>query len=254
MNGICPDSNYTTMYGTIPEWNTAEITDMSNALEDRSEFTGDLRRWQGHDTVIALRIQSESNQGLPIRCPPRSVYKRGAQMTHGTRFHKQKNPAFAPGGETSSLHTACAETPRHRDRPGENTPHVRSYPAHAYPMYNVATACKARIRIRAGSRFPNKMPNATGGITRRATRSMGRKRVRESAGDATQRKRAVQRENLARRAEQSAQTAHTIASYLRRACCDRTQIVIVFSRKYIYVHGPPTSKLDLARTESLSHT
>ena len=34
---------------------------------------------------------------------------------------------------------------------------------------------------------------------------MGRKRVHESAGDATQRKRAVQREKRARRAEQSAQ-------------------------------------------------
>jgi hypothetical protein len=42
---------------------------------------------------------------------------------------------------------------------------------------------------------------------------MGRKRVHESAGDGTQRKRVVQREKLARRAEQSAQTAETIASY-----------------------------------------
>jgi hypothetical protein len=73
-----------------------------------------------------VRIQSEPNQVLPIRCRPRSVYNRGAQMTPRTRFHRQKNPAFAPGGETSSLSTARAETPRHRDRPGENTPHNRS--------------------------------------------------------------------------------------------------------------------------------
>jgi hypothetical protein len=63
----------------------------------------------------------------------------------------------------------------------------------------------SRAHIRAGTRFPGKMPHATGGITRRATWGMGRKRVHESAGDATQRQRAVRREKLARRAEQSAQ-------------------------------------------------
>jgi hypothetical protein len=41
---------------------------------------------------------------------------------------------------------------------------------------------------------------------------MGFTRVHESAGDATQRKRAGQREKRARGAEQSAQTGQTIAS------------------------------------------
>jgi hypothetical protein len=53
--------------------------------------------------------------------------------------------------ETPSPSTANAETPRHRDRPDEYTPHVRSYPAHAYPFQNVATALQARIRV--GERF-----------------------------------------------------------------------------------------------------
>jgi hypothetical protein len=39
--------------------------------------------------------------------------------------------------------TAHAETPRHRNRPGEYTPHVRSYPAHAYPIQNVSTALQS---------------------------------------------------------------------------------------------------------------
>jgi len=56
---------------------------------------------------------------------------------------------------------------------------------------------------------------------------MGRKRVHESAWGATQRKRAVQREKLARRAEQSAQTAETIASHFGLARCTGTQIVTV---------------------------
>ena len=75
------------------------------------------------------------------------------------------------------------------------------------------------------------MPHATGGITRHATGSMGRKLVHESAGDTTQRKHAVQREKLARRAEQPAHTAETIASYFGLARCTGTQIVIVFTGK-----------------------
>jgi len=58
---------------------------------------------------------------------------------------------------------------------------------------------------------------------------MNRKCVHESAGYATQRKRAVQREKLARRAEQSAQTAETIASNFGLARCTGTQIVTVFT-------------------------
>jgi hypothetical protein len=58
VSGICPDSNYTAVYGTIPEWNTAEITSMARAFEVRHDFNGDLSRWQGHttshiDTVIS---------------------------------------------------------------------------------------------------------------------------------------------------------------------------------------------------------
>jgi len=80
---------------------------------------------------------------------------------------------------------------------------------------------------------------------------MGRKRVHESAGDATQRKRAVQREKLALRAEQSAQTAETIATYFGLARCTGTQIVDVFTGKETDVHGSPAPKLDFDRTESL---
>jgi hypothetical protein len=78
-----------------------------------------------------------------MRCPPRSVYNRGAQMTHRTRFHDKRTPRLRHRGATSSLSTARAETPRHRDRPREYTPHVRSYPAHAYPIQNVATALQS---------------------------------------------------------------------------------------------------------------
>jgi len=90
-----------------------------------------------------FRVWSCCDHVLPIPCPPRSVYIRDAQMTHRTQFHRQNISAFAPGGETSSLSTAHAETPRLRDRPDENTPHVRSYPAHAYPIENVATALQS---------------------------------------------------------------------------------------------------------------
>ena len=59
---------------------------------------------------------------------------------------------------------------------------------------------------------------------------MGRTRVHESAGDATQRKRAVQREKLARRAEQSAQNGEDdAASYFGLARCTGTQMVTAFT-------------------------
>ena len=57
------------------------------------------------------------------------------------------------------------------------------------------------------------MQHASGGIIRCATLSMGRELVHKPAGVATQRKRAVQRKKGARRAEQLAQTAETIASF-----------------------------------------
>jgi hypothetical protein len=72
---------------------------------------------------------------------------------------------------------------------------------------------------------------------------MGRKRVQESAGDATQRKRAIQREQLARRAEQSAQTAETIASYFGLARCTGTQIVTVF--RLMYTDRLPQSPISI---------
>jgi hypothetical protein len=55
--------------------------------------------------------------------------------------------------------------------------------------------------------------------------------VHESAEDATQRTRAVEHEKLARRAEQSAQTAETIATYFGLTRCTGTQIVNVFTGK-----------------------
>jgi len=54
-----------------------------------------------------------------------------------------KTPRLRQGVETSSPGTADAETPRHRDRLSENTPHVRSYQGHAYPIQNVATAIQS---------------------------------------------------------------------------------------------------------------
>jgi hypothetical protein len=73
---------------------------------------------------------------MSTQCP----YNRGAQLTHQYPVSRQKPPRLRHRGETSSLSTAHAETPRHRARPGEYTLHVRSYPAHAYPIQNVATA------------------------------------------------------------------------------------------------------------------
>jgi len=58
---------------------------------------------------------------------------------------RQKNPAFAPSRRdiVPWQHGPRAETPGHRDRPSEYTPHVRLYAAHAYPRQNVATALQS---------------------------------------------------------------------------------------------------------------
>jgi len=80
---------------------------------------------------------------------------------------------------------------------------------------------------------------------------MGRTRVHESAGDATLRKRAVQREKLTHRAAQSAQNGGDAASCFGLARCTGTQIVTVFTGKLTDVHGSPTTLADMVRTESL---
>jgi hypothetical protein len=59
VGGICTNSSYTAMYGTISEWNTEDITDMSKAFNGQVQFNGDINSWQGRnishiDTVIAL--------------------------------------------------------------------------------------------------------------------------------------------------------------------------------------------------------
>ena len=73
---------------------------------------------------------------------PISVQSGRANDTATVPVSRQKGRRFAIRGETSSPSTAHAETPRHRDGPGEYTPHVR-YPAHAYPIQNVATALRS---------------------------------------------------------------------------------------------------------------
>jgi len=89
--------------------------------------------------LVLVRIQFDRNLVLPIRMSTQFRYNRGAQMTQ----QRRKGPRLRHRGETSSLSTAQAETPRPRDRPGEYTPHVRLYPAHAYPIQNVATALQS---------------------------------------------------------------------------------------------------------------
>jgi len=74
---------------------------------------------------------------------PVSVQSERANDTATVPFSRQKGRRLRHRGETSSLSTAHAETPRHQDRPSEYTPHVRLYPAHAYPVQNVATALQS---------------------------------------------------------------------------------------------------------------
>jgi len=74
---------------------------------------------------------------------PISVQSGRANDTATAPVSRQKEPRLRHRGEASSFSTAQAETPRPRDRPGEYTPHVRLYPAHAYPIQNVATALQS---------------------------------------------------------------------------------------------------------------
>jgi hypothetical protein len=78
---------------------------------------------------------------------PSSVQSGRTNDTAPIPVSRQKGRRLRHRGETSSLSTAHAETPRHRDRPGEYTPHVRLYPAHTYPHQKVTTALQARIRV-----------------------------------------------------------------------------------------------------------
>jgi hypothetical protein len=82
---------------------------------------------------------------------PSSVQSGRANDAAPVPVSRQKRPRLRHRGETSSLSMAHAETPRHRDRPVEYTPHARSYPAHAYPTQNVATALQSAHFGPAGS-------------------------------------------------------------------------------------------------------
>ena len=150
-------------------------------------------------------------------------FNRGAQMAHRYPASRHKLPRFAPSRRdivpqplargplapqrghagTSSLSTAHAGTPRHQDRPSEYTPHVRSYPAHAYPFQDVATALQSAHS--GDSRFPGKRPHATGGITRRATRSIGQKVCARVGGGCKATQACCPTREARPRAEQSAQ-------------------------------------------------
>ena len=93
-----------------------------------------------HDSKDSVRSKSgfaHTNE-YPI-----SVQSGGANDTATVPVSRQKGPRLHHRGETSSLSTAQAETPRPPDRPGEYTPHVRLYPAHTYPIQNVATALQS---------------------------------------------------------------------------------------------------------------
>ena len=46
VDGLC--SRYgliTTKYGTMPNWDTSQVTDLSRALEGATEFNGDISAW-----------------------------------------------------------------------------------------------------------------------------------------------------------------------------------------------------------------
>jgi len=96
--------------------------------------------WPGLGTKDSVRSKSgfaHTNE-YPV-----SVQSGRANDTATVPVSRQKGPRLRHRGETSSLSTAQAETPRPRDRPGEYTPHVRLYPARAYPIQNVATALQS---------------------------------------------------------------------------------------------------------------
>ena len=41
VNGLCTDSEY----GDMPDWDVSQVTDMSNAFSNKSDFNGDISSW-----------------------------------------------------------------------------------------------------------------------------------------------------------------------------------------------------------------
>ena len=110
-----------------------------------------------HDVPqLVTKDSVRTKSGFAHTVPSSISVQSGRANDTGTGFTDKRTLRLrhAPCGETSPLSTAHAETPRHRDRPGGNTPHVRLYPAHAYPTQTSRPPSRARIRV--GSRFPVK--------------------------------------------------------------------------------------------------
>ena len=64
-DGMCSDSEY----GAMPDWDVSQVTDMSQAFDDRITFNGDISAWDASSvTNMSAMFDYASAFNQPFRC------------------------------------------------------------------------------------------------------------------------------------------------------------------------------------------
>ena len=61
-DGLCSDSEY----GLMPDWDVSQVTDMSDAFEDKNTFNGDISAWDTSSVTNMSDMFSNSPFNQPI--------------------------------------------------------------------------------------------------------------------------------------------------------------------------------------------